>query len=92
MSVILMQAGVLRGQKAALDPLELELRGCELPCKCWELNLQEHLALLTTEPPLPTIFFLTFKLHLFVYLCAIATVHAWRSEGTFRSKIFPSTT
>lgn len=31
--------GAIRGQKRALDPLELELDRCELPCLCWELNL-----------------------------------------------------
>lgn len=36
------------------------------------------------------VFFLTFKLHLCVCLCA--TVHAWRLEDNFQSRSSPSTT
>lgn len=48
----------------ALDFLELELDGCELPCGCWELNsgpLVEQYALLTAEILLPTLFCFLFE-------------------------------
>lgn len=42
------------GQKRAFDPLglELEIDGCELLCRCWELNLdplEEQSVLLITK-------------------------------------------
>lgn len=42
------------------DPLELQLHGCQLPCGCWELNLdllQEQQVLFTTEPTLQQLIF-----------------------------------
>lgn len=42
----------IRGQKRALDSMELVTDGCELPCTRWELNLgllQEQQVFLTTE-------------------------------------------
>jgi hypothetical protein len=46
-------------QKKVLDPLKLELHVCELPCGCWELNLdplEEQPVFLTTEPTLWPLF------------------------------------
>lgn len=45
------------GLKRASYPLELELDGCELPCRCWEVNpnpgyLEEQPARLTVETAL----------------------------------------
>lgn len=40
------------GQKRPSDPLSLELNGCELPSRCWDLNLGplgEWLVLLTAK-------------------------------------------
>jgi hypothetical protein len=46
---------VCGGQKRVLNPLELELDSCELPCGCCKLNLgplEEQPVLLTAEPSL----------------------------------------
>ena len=48
-------ANICLGQKRVLNPLELELDSCELPCGCCKLNLgplEEQPVLLTAEPSL----------------------------------------
>jgi hypothetical protein len=46
--------GAHRGQKKALDPLELVTDGWEVPCGCWESNLGplDEQVLLTAEASL----------------------------------------
>lgn len=49
----------LRGQRGALDLLELNYKWSELQCRCWGLNLgplDEHQILLTADPSLQPYF------------------------------------
>lgn len=59
------------GQKRVFDPLELQLHGCQLPCGCWELNLdllQEQQVLFTTEQLFNNLFFM---------MCVFVPVGSW---------------
>lgn len=56
---IMHMSGAYRGQKRAMDLLQLELHDCELSCGCWESNpgsLQKQSVLLTSEPRLLLVF------------------------------------